>query len=139
MLVHTVPKDLHELLQNRCLAAVALLREAGAVVIVAKDVALVLVVTVLRAKHGGADRAGEVLDVVFAVKSGDIGAAKRASTCIAQQVKPAEVVGLAERVLVWRLVGHGEEFRGDDFVAVLSRCQRHARHVRAGYLNAHGR
>ena len=119
MLIDAVAEDLHELLENRGLASVALLRKLGAVVVVAVDVAVVLVVGVLGAEDGGADAAGEVLDVVLAVEGGDVGAAQGAAAVVAEQAEPLEVVGFAERVLVRRVVGDGEEFRGDDFVAVL--------------------
>ena len=38
---------------------------------------------------------------------------------MAKEVQPTKIVSLAERVLVGRLIGHREEFRGDDFTAVL--------------------
>ena len=119
MLIDAIAEDLHKLLQDGRLAAIALLGELGAVVVVAVDVALVLVVGVLRAEDGGADGAGEVLDVVFAVEGGDVGASQGAAAVVAEQVEPLEVVGFAEGVLVGRVVGDGEEFGGDDFVAVL--------------------
>ena len=72
VLINAVPKDLHKLLQDRRLAAITLLRECGRVVEVAVDVAFMLIVRILCAKDGGADAAGEVLDVVFAVESGDV-------------------------------------------------------------------
>lgn len=109
MLIRAIAEDLHKLLQNGRLAAVALLREAGGVVVVAVDAALVFVVAVLRAEDGGADAAREVLDVVLAVQGGDVGAPQRAAAGEAQQLEAAEVVGLAEGVLVGGLVGDGEE------------------------------
>ena len=72
VLIDAVPENLHKLLQNRRLATIALLRELRAVVVMAVDVAFVLVVGVLGAEDGGADGAGEVFDVVFAVESCDI-------------------------------------------------------------------
>lgn len=42
----------------------------------AVDAPLVLIVTVGGTEDGGADGAGKVLDVVFAVESGNVGAAQ---------------------------------------------------------------
>jgi hypothetical protein len=67
MLIYSIPEYLHELLQNCCLASVALLRKLRAVMVMAVDTAFVLVVGVLGAKHGWTDRASEMLDVVFPV------------------------------------------------------------------------
>lgn len=36
-----------------------------------------------------------------------------------KEVQPTEIVRLAKWVLIGRLIGDGEEFRGDDFTAVL--------------------
>ena len=119
MLINAIAKNLHKLLQNRCLAPIALLRERGAVVVMAIHVTLVLVVGVLRAEDRRADAAGEVLDVVFAVQGRDVGAAQGAAAVVAEEVEAFEVVRFAEGVLVWGVVGDGEEFGGDDFVAVL--------------------
>ena len=69
VLVHAIPEDLYELFQYGGLAAIALLRKLGRVVVVAVDVAFVLVVAILRAKDGRADAAGKVLNVVFTVQS----------------------------------------------------------------------
>lgn len=51
MLILPVAEDFDKLLQNRILAAVASLRELGGVVIVAVNVAFVLVVAILCSKH----------------------------------------------------------------------------------------
>ena len=119
MLIHAISEDLHKLLQNRRLTPVALLRKLGRIMIVAVDIPFVLVIRVLSAEDGGTDAAGEVLDVVFAVEGGDVGAAESAAAGVAEEVEAAEIVRFAEGVLVRGLVGDGEEFRSDDFVAVL--------------------
>lgn len=62
-----------------------------------------------------------MLDVVFPVQSRDVRASQSLSTVKAQQVESLEIVGLAERVLTGRLVGHGKELGGDDFTAILQR------------------
>lgn len=119
MLDTTVAEDLDELLEDGGPTAVAFLGEPCAVVVVAVDGAFVFVVGVGGAEDGRADGAGEVFDVVFAVESGDVGAAQGAAAGEAEEVEPSEVVGLAEWVLIRRLVRDGEEFRSDDLVAVL--------------------
>lgn len=66
-LIPHVTVNLHELLQDGGIAPDALRREPRAVVIMAVDVARVLVVRILGAEECGADRASEVVDVVFFV------------------------------------------------------------------------
>ena len=79
--------------------------------------------------------------MVFAVESGDVGAAEGAAAGVAEELEALEVVGFAEGVLVWRVVGDGEEFRGDDLVAVLDGYTLVCRSGGAGESgdNAHGR
>jgi hypothetical protein len=67
MLILPIPKYLNELFQYRCLTPVAALCEFGRVMIVTVDAAFVFVVTILRPKHGGTYRAGEMFNVVFSV------------------------------------------------------------------------
>ena len=74
MLIDAIPKDLDELLQDRSLAAIALLRKFGGVVIVAVDITIVLIVAVLRTEDCGADAACEMLDMVLAIERSYIGA-----------------------------------------------------------------
>jgi len=74
MLIDTIPENLHKLLQDSCLATIALLRKPRTVMVMTVHAPLVLVVAVLRPEDGGTDAAGEVLDVVFAVQGGDVGA-----------------------------------------------------------------
>jgi hypothetical protein len=72
MLVLSIAENLHELLQNRSVTAVASLGELRRVVVMAIYFALVLIVRVLCAKNCGTDRAGKMLNVVLAVQCGDI-------------------------------------------------------------------
>jgi hypothetical protein len=60
-----------------------------------------------------------VLDVVFALEGGDVGAAEGLAAFVAQQIETAKVVCFAERVLARGLLGDGEELGGDDLAAVL--------------------
>ena len=81
MLVYAVSKDLHELLQDCRLTTVALLRELGRVVVVAVDASFMFVIAVLRTEDRGADRAGEVFDMIFPVERRDVRTSQCASTC----------------------------------------------------------
>ena len=119
MLIYSIPEDLDELFQNGGLAPIALLRKLCRIVEVAIDIAFVFVVGVLCAEDGGTDAAGEVLDVVFAVERGDVGAPERAAAGVAEEIETPEVVGFAQWVLVGRMVGDGEELGSYYFVAVL--------------------
>lgn len=87
--------------------------------VMAVDLALVLVVAVLSSKDRGTDRAGEVINMVFSLERGDVRASEGPTTLEAYEVEAREVVGFAERVLVRRMVGNGEELGSDDFPAVL--------------------
>jgi hypothetical protein len=60
-----------------------------------------------------------VLDVILAVESGDVGPSQSASAGVAQEVESSKIVSLTQRILARTLIRNGEEFRGDDFAAVL--------------------
>ena len=85
----------------------------------AVDMAFMLVVGVLRAEHSWADAAGEVLDVIFSIKGGNVRPTQSTAACVAEKVEPSEVVRLAERILIGWMIGYGEEFGSDDLAAVL--------------------
>lgn len=120
VLVLAVSEDLHKLLENRSLTAVASLRELSRVMIVAVNMAVVLVVAVLGAEYGRTQRAGEMVDVVLAVECSDVGAAQSPSTLEAEEAKPAEVVRLAKRVLSLAvIVVDRKELGGYNLAAVL--------------------
>lgn len=120
MLVDSIAEDLDELLQDGSLTSVAFLREFGRIMVVAVDVTFVLVVRILSAKDGRTDTAGEVLNVIFAVQSGNVRASKRAFARVTEQIEATEVVRFAQRVLVRRLIRDWEELGGYYLVAVLS-------------------
>lgn len=119
VLVLAVAKYLDKLLENGGMASVASLRKSGRVVVVAVDISFMFVVAILGAKNGGADGAGKVFNVVFAFEGGNVGATERATTCKAEQVETLKVVGLAQRILVRRMVGKGEELARHNLVTVL--------------------
>lgn len=79
VLVLPVAEYLDKLLEYSRLASAASLGELGGIVVVAVDFALVLVVAVLSSKDSRAQRAREVLDVVFSFQRGDVRASKRTS------------------------------------------------------------
>lgn len=80
MLILPITVDLHELLENSVLAAIAFLCKSGRVVVMAVHFAFVLVIAVLSAKDGRTQGTGEMLDVVFAVECGDVRASERRAT-----------------------------------------------------------
>ena len=119
MLILAISIYFHELLQNRGLAAVALLCESCRVVIVAINVPLMFVIAVRGAKDGRAHRTSEVLNVVFPVESGNVRASQCLPASIAQQIESSEVICFAKWVLARRLFGNWEELRGYDLAALL--------------------
>jgi hypothetical protein len=72
VLVLTVAEYFDKLLEDGIVASVTSLGKACRVVIVAEDVPIVLIVTVLRTEHGRTERAGEMLNVIFAIQRGDV-------------------------------------------------------------------
>jgi hypothetical protein len=106
---------------------------------VAVDVALVLVIGVLGAEDGGTDGTSEVLNVVFAVEGGDVGSAQCIAASEADQVEAAEVVSLAQRVLIGAFVGDGEELGGYYLAAFLERGVRAWSAVSGSRSRAHTR
>jgi hypothetical protein len=67
VLIFPVSEDFDELLEDGGLATVATLRKSGRIVIMTVNVAIMFVVAVFRAKGSRADRASEVVDVIFAI------------------------------------------------------------------------
>lgn len=121
MLVLTIAEDFDKLFENGCLTAIAALGELCGIVIMAVYVAFVFVVTVLGAEDSRTHGAGKMLDVVFAIQGGNVRAAQSASAGMAEQVQSAEIIRFAKGVLIRGLLGDREEFRSDDFTAVLDR------------------
>jgi hypothetical protein len=72
VLVLAVSEDLDELLKNGGLTTVAALGELGRIVVVAVHLVIVFVVAVLGSKHGRAQGAGKVVDVILALQGGDV-------------------------------------------------------------------
>jgi hypothetical protein len=72
MLVLTVPKYFHKLLQNGRLTSVTLRRKLCRIMVVTVDLPIVLVVGILRSKHGRTHTTCKVLDVILPVQGGDV-------------------------------------------------------------------
>ena len=119
VLVDAVTKDFDKLLQNRGLTAVASLRELGRIVVMAVDAAFVFVVRVLRPEDCRTNGAGEMLNVVFPLERSDVRPAKSSTTRMTKQIQASKIVGLAEWILVWWLIGNRKELRGYDLVTIL--------------------
>ncbi len=94
VLILTIAEYLHELLENGDLASVAALCKLSRVVIVAVYVTVVLIIAVLRAEYRLTERAGEVINMVFAIESCDIRSSQSTSALVAEQIKSSEVIGL---------------------------------------------
>lgn len=123
VLVLAVAVDLDELLEDGDLTPVAALSKLGRVVVVTVNVAVVLIIAILGAEYRVTERACEMVDVVFAVESGDVGTSERPSTLIAQQVESSEIVRLAKRVLPFAILAvDRKEFRRHNVAAVLDKC-----------------
>ena len=67
VLILPVSEDLDKLLQYRRLTSIAPLSVSRRVVIVTENLSVVLVITILCPEDGWADRAREMLNMVFAV------------------------------------------------------------------------
>ena len=121
MLILTIAEDFNKLFENSRLTAIAALSELGRVMVMTIYVSLVFVVAVLSTKDGRAYRASKMFDMIFSVERGDVRPTQGASTCMTEQVQPAEVIRFAKRVLIRRLFGDGEELGCDNFAAVLNK------------------
>lgn len=122
VLVLAVAKDFNKLLENGRLAAITFLCKLGRVVIVAVDLTIVFIVAILRAKDGRAHGTRKVIDVIFVVESGNIGAAQGPVTLMTDEIESTKIVGLAERILISRsvLLVDGKELGGDRSTTILS-------------------
>lgn len=72
MLVLSISEDLNKLLKNCCLTSVTLLGELGGVMIMAIDLSIVFVVTVLSTKNGRTKRTGKMIDVILSLERCDV-------------------------------------------------------------------
>ena len=125
MLVLTVPEDFDELLKDRSLAAVAALCKSRRVVVVAIDIAIVLIIAVFCSESSRANRAGKVVDMVLAIERGYVRSTKGSTAIGAQKVESSEVVRFAQRILATAILFiDGKEFRCHYLTAILVTCER---------------
>lgn len=82
MLVLAISEDLDELLQDCRLAAAAALSELRGVVVVAVDLAIMLIITILSPEHCWTKRAGEMVDMILVIESGDVGPAESSAALV---------------------------------------------------------
>ena len=72
MLILAVSEDLNELFQNCSLASITALGELCGVVVMAIDLAIMLVVAILCTENGRTHGASEMLDVILSIECRDI-------------------------------------------------------------------
>ena len=77
MLVLAVAKYFDKLFQYRSLTSIATLRKFSRVMVMAVNISIVLVVAVLCAKNGRANRTSKMLNMIFPVKSSDVRSSQR--------------------------------------------------------------
>jgi hypothetical protein len=119
VLILAIAEYLDKLLKNGIVTSVTALSEAGGVVIVAIDAAVMFVVAVLCPKDGGTDGAGKVLDMVFPIECGYVRTAQSISACETDEIQSFEIVLFAQGVLVWAFVGDGKELGSYNLTALL--------------------
>ncbi len=120
VLVLAVPKDLDKLLEDSSVAAITSLSEMRRVVVVAVDLAIMLVVAVLRTENCRTDRAGEVFNVILSIDSRDVRPTQRATTLMAEKVKTPKVVSFTQGILVCAVfLVNREEFGSNRLATIL--------------------
>lgn len=120
MLVLPIPEDLDKLLKNCRLTSVAFLSKLGGVVIMAVDLPIVLIVAVLSAKDGRAERARKMVDMVLPLKRCDVGSSQSPAALVAEEAKASKIVRLAQGILALPIFILGrKEFGCHDLPAVL--------------------
>ena len=126
MFVRIIPVDLHELLKYRRLATCTLDSKPRTIMEMAKNVPIMFVITILRPENSWADRAGKVLHMKLSTQRGDVGASQSPTAFGTDKVESSKVVRFAEGKEtssaggVYHVVGSGEEFGCNDFVAVVT-------------------
>ena len=102
------------------MTAMTALGELGGVVEMAVDLALMLVVGILRTKNGRTHGAGEMFDMVFTVQGRNIGATQGTTALVTEQIQTSEIVDLAKGVLPTAVFPvDGKELGRDNLTTVL--------------------
>ena len=86
VLILAIAENFDELLQDGRVTAVTPLGKLGGIMEMAVDLALMLVVGILRTKNGRAHGAGEMFNVIFAIQGCDIGATQSTTTLMTKQI-----------------------------------------------------
>lgn len=76
MLILAISHNLDELLEDRGLTAMALCRKLRGIVVMAVNLAIVLIIRILGAKDRRANAARKMLNVVFPVQGSNVGSAQ---------------------------------------------------------------
>lgn len=119
MLVLTISENFDKLLEDRRLTSIASLRKLGGIVVMAIDFAFVLIVAVRCSEDGWADRASEMFDVVFAIKSSDIGTSESAATLETEKIESTKIICLAQGILARTIFSiNWKEFGSDNLTTV---------------------
>lgn len=84
MLILSVTEYLDKLLKNCRLTTVTFLCELGGVVVVAVNLTVVLVITVLGAKDRGTQRACKMVDMIFPFQGRDVGSSEGTTTLVTE-------------------------------------------------------
>ena len=79
VLILTISEYLNELFQYCGLASITALRKLRGVVVMAIDLAIVLIIAILGAEYSWTHRARKVLNVIFPVEGGYVRASERTS------------------------------------------------------------
>ena len=87
--------------------------------IVAVDISLMLVVAILGPEDRRAKRACKVVDVVFSIKGGYIGASQCAAALVAQETETSKVISLAERILALSILIFGWKKLGSHYLTAV--------------------
>lgn len=82
MLILTIAENLDELLEDSRLTSIAPLGESCGVVVVAIDLTVVFVITVLSAEYGGTHGTGKVLNVIFSIERRNVRSSQRAAASV---------------------------------------------------------
>jgi hypothetical protein len=86
VLILAISEDFDELLENGILAALTALRKFCRIMVMAVHVAFVLIIAIFSSELCRADGAGEMLDMILPVQSGDVGTSKSTTTRMAEEI-----------------------------------------------------
>lgn len=82
VLILPITKYFNKLFEDGSLTTIAPLSKLGRIMIVTVYAPIMFIIAILSPEDGRAERAGEMVYVVFAIESSDIGAAQGAATLV---------------------------------------------------------